>query len=253
MMTRFVIPIMAFLVAGCATMHYVSMTSYTAQDFARSIDDQSQSFKLFASSGYGDFETPRGEYSARFDVSVRRPSTTNIRLYGPFGIKMAQAELSADTLVVYNSLNNEVFLGKPTEANLKQFLMVAADGASLSDLLLGFMVPLTHLDSAQMASRVDGRHVSYVYSSKDTVEEFTVDEEYLRTIGYKRLVNGKPILEIDYSDFTSVDNIFFPRTIFFEDLKHNVSAKLFYQDIVLNEKEEVQITVPADAKEILLN
>jgi outer membrane biogenesis lipoprotein LolB len=244
---------MVFLLAGCATVHYVSMTSFTAQDIARSIDDQSHSFKLFASSGYGDFETPRGEYSARFDISIRRPSTTSIRLYGPFGIKMAQAELSPDTLVVYNSLNNEVFLGKPTEVNLKHFLMVAADGASLSDLLLGFMVPLTHLDSAQLASRVDGRHVSFVYSSQDTVEKFTMDEEYWRTVGYERLVDGRPILEIDYSDFTSVDNIFFPRTIFFQDLEHNVSAKLFYQDIVLNEKEEVQITVPADAKEIFLN
>lgn len=253
MMTRFVIPLTCFLLAGCATVHYVSLTSFTAQDIARSINDQAHSFEFFASSGYGDFETPQGEYSARFDVSIHRPSTTSIRLYGPFGIKMAQAELSPDTFVVYNSLNNEVFLGKPTEANLKHFLVVAADGASLPDLLLGFMVPLTHLDSAQATSRVDGRHVSFIYSSQDTVEKFTVDEEYLRTIGYERLVNGRPILKIDYSDFMSVDNIYFPRTILFEDLKHSVSAKLFYQDIVLNEKEEVQITVPADAKEIFLN
>ncbi len=234
-------------------MHYVTMTNVTAQDVAHSIDDQSQSFKMFSSSGYGDFETPQGDYSARFDISVRKPSTTSIRLYGPFGIKVAQAKLSSDTLLIYNSLNNEVFVGKPTEANLRHFLIVAADGASVSDLLLGLMVPLTHLDSSRASSRVDGGNVNFIYSNEDTVEKFTVDEEYMRTISYERIVGGGTIVRITYSDFTSVDNIYFPKTVFFEDLKNNVSAKLVYQDIALNEKDEVQITIPADAKEIFLN
>ncbi len=243
----------AFLASGCATVHYVAMTNITAQEVAQNIDDQSHAFSLFTSSGYGNFQTPQGEYSARFDISIRKPSTTSIRLYGPFGIKVAQAELSSDTLVVYNSLNNEVYVGKPTESNMRHFLVVAADGASLSDLLLGLIAPLTHLDSSGASSHVDGGHVNFIYSNQDTVERFTVDEEYMRTVAYEKLVDGGLVMKITYSDFTSVDNVYFPKCIFFEDLKHNISAKLFYQDIALNEKDEVQITVPPDAKEIFLN
>jgi hypothetical protein len=234
-------------------MHYVQMTNVTAQDVARNIDNQSQSFRIFTSSGYGDFETPQGEYNARFDISIRKPSTTCIRLYGPFGIKVAQAKLSSDTLLVYNSLNNEVFVGKPTEANLRHFLVVAADGASLSDLLLGLMVPLARLDSCRASSGFEGEHLNFIYSSQDTIEKFTVDEEYMRTIRYEKIVDGGTVVRVTYSDFTSVNNIYFPKVIFFEDLKRSISAKLFYQDIALNEKDEVQITVPADAREILLN
>lgn len=252
-MIRFAGLSMAFLFAACSTMHYVAMTNVTAEDVARSIGEQSESLHLFTSNGYGDFNTPQGEYSARFDISVRRPFTTNIRLYGPFGIKVAQARLSSDTMLVYNSLNNEVFVGKPTEENLRRFLVVAADGASLSDILLGLMAPLTHLDSSQASSRFEGGHLNFVYANRDTVENYTVDEEHMRTIGYEEMVNGGTILRITYSDFTNVNNIYFPKTIFFEDLKHSISAKLFYQDIALNEKDEVQITVPADAKEIFLN
>lgn len=241
------------MLAGCATMHYVAMTNITAQDVANNIDDQSHTFNIFTSSGYGDFETPQGEYSARFDISIRKPSTTSIRLYGPFGIKVAQARLSSDTLLVYNSLNNEVFVGKPTESNLRHFLVVAADGASLSDILLGLMTPLTHLDSSRASSRVDGGHVNFIYSSQDTVERFTVDGEYMRTVAYEKQVAGKTLVRITYSDFANVDNVYFPKTIFFEDMQHNISAKLFYQDIALNQKDEVQITVPADAKQIFLN
>jgi outer membrane lipoprotein-sorting protein len=245
--------LIAFSLAGCATVNYVAMTNITAQDVAKSIDDQSHAFKLFTSSGYGSFETPQGEYSARFDISIRRPSTTNIKLYGPFGIKVAQAKLDSDTLLVYNSLNNEVFVGKPTQENLRHFLVVAADGASLSDVLLDLMTPFTHLDSSRAASRIDGGRISFIYANQDTVETFIVDGEYMRMAAYEKKVSGKTEVRITYSDFTSVNNIYFPKTIFFEDLKHNISAKLFYQDIALNEKDEVQITVPPDAKEIFLN
>jgi len=252
-MVRFAILSMAFLMAGCATTHYVEMSNITAQDVALNIGDQSKSFSIFSSSGYGDFETPQGEYSARFDISIHKPSTTCIRLYGPFGIKVAQAKLSSDTLLVYNSLNNEVFVGKPTEANLRHFLVIAADGASVSDLLLGLMVPLAHLDSASVSSGFEGDHLSFVYSSRDTTEKFTVDEEYMRTVRYEKIIDGGTAIRITYSDFTSVNKVYFPRTIFFEDLKRSISARLFYQDIALNEKDEVQIVVPADAREILLN
>ncbi len=234
-------------------MNYVAMTNITAQDVARNISDQSHAFNIFTSTGYGSFETPQGEYSARFDISIRKPSTTNIRLYGPFGIKVAQAKLSSDTLVVYNSINNEVFVGKPTESNLRHFLVIAGDGASFSDLLLGLMAPIAHLDSSIASSRIEGENVSFIYSSQDTVEKYTVDGEYMRTVAYEKKVAGVTAIRITYSDFTSVDDIYFPKTIFFEDLKHNISAKLFYQDIALNDKDEVQITVPADAKEIFLN
>jgi hypothetical protein len=252
-MIRFTGLLLALFVAGCATTHYVAMSSITAEDVARNVGDQSRSVQVFTSSGYGDFESPQGEYSARFDISIHKPSTTSVRIYGPFGMKVAQAKLSSDTLLVYNSLNNEVFVGKPTEANLRHFLVVAGDGASLSDLLLGLMAPLTHLGGAQASSRFEGGHVSFVYSSRDTVEQFTVNEEYMRTIKYEKVIDGETTIRISYSDFTSVNNIYFPRAVSFEDFKHNISAKLYYQDIALNEKDEVQITVPADAREIFLN
>lgn len=252
-MIRYAGPLMALLLAGCATVHYVAMTNITPQDVARSVSDQSHSFNVFTSSGYGDFVSPQGEYNARFDISIRKPSTTNVRLYGPFGIKVAQAKLSSDTLVVYNSLNNEVFVGKPTESNLRQFLIIAADGASVSDLLLGFMVPVAHLDSSNVSSQFGGGYVQFNYSRHDTVEIFTVNEEYMRITKYEEIIDEKPVVRVSYSDFTIVNNVLFPKTVFFEDLEHDISAKLVYQDIALNSKDEVQITVPADAREIFLN
>ena len=244
--------LVALSFAGCATTH-LDLTGLTAQQVVSTIENQSHLFQRFSSSGYGDFETPRGEYSARFEISIQKPSTTNVRVYGPLGIKVAQVELSADTLLVYNSMRNEVYVGKPTEANLRQYLMIAADGSSLNTILLGLMMPVAHLQDPQAVSHVDGNSINFSYVTGDTVEKYTVDGEYMRTTGYEQSIDGKSEIEIKYSDFTRVGNVYFPRTVSLRDLKRGVSVKLFYQDIALDEKDEIEFIVPADAKKVFLN
>ena len=145
------------MAAGCATVSssdtytYIDLSQVTPQTVTNNVESQSRLFENFSSSGYGDFETPQGNYSARFDISISRPSWTYIRIYGPFGMKVAQIKLSSDSLIVYNSFQNELFIGKPTAENLRRFLMVAPDCPSLpdangpfarvTDMLLGLMSP----------------------------------------------------------------------------------------------------------------
>ncbi len=252
-MIRFtILSALAVVLAGCATT-YVDFSEMSAQQVANNIEKQSRSFMYFSSSGYGNFETPEGAYSARFDLSIQKPSSARVSLFGPLGIKVAQVKLTPDTLLVYNSMRNEVFIGKPTEANLRHLLMIASNGTSFTDLLLGLMTPLAHLDNPQSSSHFDGKTVSFTYVSEDTVEKYTVDGKYMRTRNYKRLVNGETVMKIQYSNFMKIGDVYFPRSVSFEDLKRGVSAKLFYQDIALNEKDKVEFTVPSDAKKVILN
>ncbi len=242
----------ALLLAGCATTSYVNMNGISATQVAENIESQSRSLKYFSSSGYGNFQTRQGAYSARFDLSIKRPSSADVSLYGPFGIKVMQVKLTADTLLVYNSMHNEVYVAKPTQANLRNLLMVATNGDSFTDLLLDLMTPLSRLDAARHFSRANGNVVSFTYVDEDTVEEYTVDGKYMRTRDYEKVINGETVLKIGYSDFTSVDNSYFPRRVFFEDLRRGVSARLFYEDITLNQDETVDFNIPADAKKVIL-
>lgn len=243
---------LAVFLAGCATT-YLDLSGMSAQQVANNIESQSRSFRYFSSSGYGNFETPQGTYSTRFDLVVWKPSSAHVSLYGPLGIKMAQVELTSDTLLVYNSIRNEVFIGKPTEANLRNLLMIATNGSSFTDILLGLVTPLAHLDKLQSSSKFDGRVFSFTYVGEDTVEKYTVDGEYMRTRNYEKLIDGETVMKIQYSDFMKIGDIYFPRSVSLEDLKHGVSAKLFYQDIAINEKDNIEFTVPSDAKKVILN
>lgn len=242
----------ALLLAGCATTSYVNMNGISAVQVAENIESQSRSLKYFSSSGYGNFQTKQGAYSARFDLSIERPSQANVTLYGPFGIKVMQVKLTADTLLVYNSMHNEVYVAKPTQANLRNLLMIASNGASFTDLLLDLMTPHSHLDASRYSSRANGNVASFTYVDEDTVEKYTVDGKYMRTKDYEKVIDGETVLKIGYSDFTSVDNRYFPRRVSFEDLKRGVSARLFYQNITLNQNEKVDFNIPADAKKVIL-
>lgn len=254
-MTRlFLLLLFAGLFAGCAaTSYYVDLSGVTAQKVADEIQTQSSSIHYFSTSGYGSFETRAGAYTARFDMSIHRPSSAIVNLYGPFGIKVAQVRLTDDTLLVYNSIRNELFMGKPTSANVRNLLMIATNGSSFTDLLLDLMPPTPHLDSAQSFREEDGRTVSFTYVSQDTVEKYIVDGKYMRTKEYVKSIGGVTVMKIQYSDFEHVGSVFFPRSVSFEDLSHNVSAKLYYQDTSLNQRENVEFNVPSDAKEVILN
>ena len=239
---------------GCAaTSYYVDLSGVTAQNVADRIQTQSDGIRYFSTSGYGSFETKQGAYSASFDMSIHRPSTANVSLYGPFGIKVAQVWLTDDTLLVYNSLHNVLFMGKPTSANLRNFLMIASDGSSFTNILLDLMPPISNMYDAQLYRHTDGRTVSFTYTSHDTVEKYTVDGEFMRTREYVKSVGGETVLKIQYSDFKNLGSAYFPRSVSFEDLKHGVSAKLYYRDVSLNQKENVEFSVPSDAKEVILN
>ncbi len=243
---------LAALFAGCATT-YVNLSGLTAEQVAENIEGQSGSFASFTSTGYGNFETPQGSFNARFELSIQRPSQAMVNLYGPFGIKVAKVRITSDTLIVYNSIKNQVFVGKPSASNLGRLLMVATNGSSFTDLLLGFMVPLAHLDKPDSSSSYDGKVADFTYVSQDTVEKYTVDGEYLRTTEYRQTIAGDEVMKIEYSNFTKIDQIYFPRSISFEDARHQVSARLYYQDITLNQKDDFELNVPPDAQEVILN
>ena len=242
------------LLVGCAeTSYYPDLSEVTPQKVADEIRTQSNTIRYFNTSGYGSFETKQGAYSASFDMSIHRPSSAIVSLYGPFGIKVAQVQLTSDTLLVYNSLHNVLFMGKPTSANLRDFLMIASDGSSFTNILLDLVPPVSNMYDAQLNRRSDGRSVSFTYTSQDTVEKYTVDGEFMRTREYVKTIGGETVLKIQYSDFENLGSAYIPRSVSFEDLKHGVSAKLYYRDASLNQKESIEFRVPSDAKEVILN
>lgn len=250
----FLLFLFAGLFTGCAaTSYYVDLSGMTAQRVADEIEAQSNSIHYFSTTGYGSFETKQGAYSASFDMSIDRPSSATVNLYGPFGIKVAQVRLTDDTLLVYNSMRNELFVGKPTAANIRNLLMIASNGTSFTDLLLDLMSPVGHTDGSEAVRNLDGDLLTFTYVDQDTVEKYTVDGEFMRTKEYEKTVNGATVLKIQYSGFKRIGAVCYPRSVSFEDLQHGVSAKLYYQDASLNQKENVEFSVPSDAKEVILN
>lgn len=254
-MNRFLVVLLfAGLFAGCAaSSYYVDLSRITAHSVSEEVRNQSNSIHYFSTSGYGSFETKQGAYTASFDMSIDRPSSAIVNLYGPFGIKVAQVRLTRDTLMVYNSLRNELFVGKPTTANLRRLLMIASNGVSFTDLLLDLLPPAGNMDSSRFVRQLNGNSVSFTYANRDTVEQYTVDGRYMRTKEYTKSVNGETVMKIQYSGFENIGSICVPRRVSFEDLKHGVSAKLYYQDTYLNRKRNVEFSVPSDAKEVILN
>ncbi|MGC8654053.1 MAG: DUF4292 domain-containing protein, partial [Candidatus Kryptoniota bacterium] len=206
----------------------------------------------FSSSGYGSFETKEGGYNISFDLSYDMPSSAQIIIYGPFGMRVAEAILTGDTIIVYNRLKNEVFLAKPTAGNVRNLLMISSGEIPLGEVLIGFL-PFEPHSSGNMISSQDGKLYHFTYISDDTVRKYTFDAEYMRIVSYEEIVTGNELLKIEYRDFSKVGGIYFPHSIAFNDLQRGVYARLFYKTITLNHPGSMTIDLPPDAKKIVLN
>jgi len=238
-------------VAGCASTNYLS-SEITPLKIQQAIVSDSKKFHSFSSSGYGSFETKEGGYSISFDLSYNMPSSARIVIYGPFGVRVAEAMLTSDTIIVFNRMKNEVFLGKPTASNVRTLLMLSTGEIPLGEVLLG-LLPFEPHSSKNLISRHDGKLYYFTYVSDDSVEKYTIDAEYMRIVSYEEMVACDPVLKIDYGDFSKVGGIYFPHAISFNDLHREIYAKLFYKTITLNHLDGMTIDLPPDAKKIVLN
>lgn len=238
-------------IAGCSSTSFLA-NEVTPVKVGEAIASDSKKFQSFSSSGYGSFESKEGGYTLSFDLSCNMPSSAQIIIYGPFGVRVAEAVLTSDTIIVYNRMKNEAFLAKPTQDNVRNLLMISSGEIPLGEVLIG-LIPFKLNSSKNVTSKRDGKLYTFTYVTGDTVEKYTVDAEFMRIIGYEELINGDAVLKIEYSNFSKVGGIYFPHSISFTDWHRGVYAKLFYKTITLNHSHTMTIDLPPDAKKIVLN
>src|SRR5512140_908793 len=77
--------------------------------------------KLVTLTGHGTiaFESPETGGTASFDLSLRKPDSLLVALEGPFGIDVGTLFLSRQEFVMYNSMDNHVITGVPTERTIR--------------------------------------------------------------------------------------------------------------------------------------
>jgi hypothetical protein len=90
-----------------------------AAELVRRVTGNAAGIHTLTGSGSVDFESPDMGGSVFFTLALRKPDSLLLRLEGPFGIDVGFLFLSRGRYVLYNSVENRVMTGVPSDAGIR--------------------------------------------------------------------------------------------------------------------------------------
>jgi len=222
----------------------------------KKLEANRRKIKNFEGNGTVGVNTPELNTSISFRVKLIRPDSVFVDFYGPFGIDLAQAVISANYFTFYDMMNNVVYKGRSDNDVLKKIFKVDLTFSELMDILVGSVNLTVNLTREPDNYEVvyDRYILSYNENNSTRTSKYYVDVRELAITKYQILNSTDNIIaEGTYSKFRVIENIAVPFSIKVERKMDKQELNIEYKNITLN-KDNVQIKleIPDDAEIIHL-
>ncbi|MGE5496999.1 MAG: DUF4292 domain-containing protein, partial [Syntrophothermus sp.] len=198
--------------------------------------------------------SPELNTTASFKVTLQKPDSVYLEVYGPFGIDVAQAVVTGSNYIFYDAIHNTAYKGKSSSDVLKKIFKVNLSFSDLMDAFTG-AVNLTPKLS-QQPSNYEIVYNKYILTFDDSLSQYksrySIDIRDLVITDYQ-LVDpaGKPVLESIFSKFSMLQGISIPYTTKVDLKDAGQSLKIEYRKIDLNKNSvKISLDIPEDAEVI---
>jgi outer membrane lipoprotein-sorting protein len=246
--------VLAFVMTACVPSKPVKEEEKTlpAERLIKKIEANRRKVKTFEGSGVLNIQTSEISAKANFEVTLKKPDSVKISVYGPFGIELVHAVVSQNNFTFYDVVRNNVYKGSVKQDILKKIFKVDLTFDDLMDAFAG-AVNLTD----KLRQSPDGYEINpddYVLSYKD--EEagkesiYIINAEDLAITNYKLIRLPEEILfEGTYSDFKDFESVFVPYKTVVENKENDQRVDIEYRSIKINkEVGDLSIEYPSDAE-----
>lgn len=159
------------------------------------------------------FESPDIAGTAAFELSLKRPDSLLVTFEGPFGIDLGMLFLSSGKYVVYNSMENRVVTGVPSNAAIRA---VIPFDLTLDDVVSAFSgsFPLPKDDSTLAGYSVDDDMFLLSFKQGATQCRYWIDNRLLVVRKYEvRNDNNDIVMDGTASSFVDEGDISTPKRI----------------------------------------
>ncbi len=179
-------------------------------------------------------------------VRQRAADTLWVSARGPFGIEVARARATPESVEIWDRIGGRLYAGSVEAAS--QFLPSAVGTRELFDTLLGRLRPATA--EGWSVQRDSSR---YVLTTDDGAQRFTVDPASWRTVRYERFDGGSLVDERSFSAFDVVQGRVLPRRVALRNPRAGASVTLEHRTLTLNPPGLTFPFSPGDAERIPLD
>ncbi|MEM1043897.1 MAG: DUF4292 domain-containing protein [Bacteroidota bacterium] len=243
-------------VAGCSSGPLVrdapdlaapaDFPNHSAEQIVLLMEAVAKQDSLAAFVSQANVEVRSPERSADLSATIRHRAADTLwaSARGPFGIEVARARATPDSVALHDKFNGKLYLGSVDAAS--QLLPSPLDMQALFDTLLGRLRPDR---AAEWTVEIDS---SYYVLTGDA-ERFTVDPASWRTVRYQGFVGERLVDERTFSAFDVVGGRVLPRRVVLRNPAEAAEVRIEHRDLTLNPATLAFPFSPGDAEVIPLD
>ena len=215
-----------------------------ADRLIKKLEANRRKIKTFEGSGIMNVESPQLSAKANFEVTLIKPDTIKLSVFGPFGIDLAHALVTKNDFKFYDVIRNDLYTGNVRMEILKNIFKVDLTFDDLLDAFSGSVNLTSNLRRTpdDFSANEDSYTLNYIdnRSNKSSVYEISVDE--FAITNYRLIKDSSDVIfEGNYSDFRKFENVPVPFFSKVEYKEKNQSVTIEYRNIKVN-KEITDLT-----------
>ncbi len=243
---------LVLMIVGCATQRATIGEKTVSSDQVHEIVQANQ-LRMQTAKGEGTIsvETPSLAQSGSFVLTLKRPDSLLVNLKGPFGIKVGSALFTRSQFLFYNSLENRLFSGETTPANLSRVLRVDISFDDLLSLFTGGIF-LDGDNGPPEESGAEDNQFTLVYRARGATHKYFIDPATLLITKIESLDDqGRLQLEQRFVSFQNVDSALVPFNIRIIQPKERRMVSVVYSDLSFSAQNLVfTFTYPKSAQRV---
>ena len=241
---------------GCSSEKEISTTEkiIPAKRLIKKLEGNRRKIKTFEGTGTIHIKSEKFTGKTSFKISIKKPDSIKISIYGPFGIDIAHAIFSKNEFMFYDVLKNRVITGANSKDVLKKMFKINLSFEELIDAFAGAVNLTEKLRTEPTDYEVldDIYNLTYVDKKNNKKSIYRITKEDLKITEYRVLtLSDNELLSGDYSKFKNYENVSIPLSLLIRNKSERQSIKIEYKRIKVNEDiKTLKIKLPSDVKNI---
>lgn len=239
--------------AGCApSVQELEVQILPSDRLVKKLEANRRKIKTFVGTGVINIESKELTAKGNFEITIKKPDTIKVSIYGPWGIDLAHILVTKNDFVFYDVMNSKAYQGAVNQNVIKGIFKVDLSFDNLIDAFAG-SVNLTEklrLDPTSYDIKDDNYAMIYADSLKKEKAIYDISTKNL-SIKQFRLIRFPETLALQstFSDFKMFDDVPLPYNVLVENKLMGQKIKIEYRNIVVNEEiDEVNVNIPSDVE-----
>lgn len=236
--------------SGCAPKPIASPPSY--MKVLESLSTRTTSLSTFYAEGKITVETPSYAHTGAITVYLKRPDTLYLLIQGPFGLKIGAGLFTRSSFTFYNSIQNKLITGVPSEENIERILNVPL---TFDDLLNVFVGGSLVQDDQRPPDDIqtDPEWFIFTYANSHGMRKYWIDPS-TTTLSRVHIYDSwnNLLLEQTYKNFHEIQSLKVPYSIQLVYVPNNQRIALSYSSVSTQTllSKQLQVTYPDNAEHI---